>query len=154
MRRSDRQVENTDTILEIISACNCCRIGFSDNDEVYIVPMSFGFEYSNGTLTLWFHSAPEGRKITLSASSPNVGFEMDTGYDLHASDIPCSFSTSFSSVIGTGTISLVSTEAEKRRGLRLIMEHTAGTKPEDFPSIEKVAVLRLDVKSFSCKHHD
>ena len=154
MRRSDREIKDIAAILDIISSCSCCRIGFSDNGEIYIVPLSFGYEYSNEALTLWFHSASEGRKISLSASSPVVGFEMDTGYAVHLSDSPCKCSASFDSVIGTGTITIVSSEEEKFHGLQQIMKHTAGTMPEQFASMDKVTVLRLDVRSFSCKHHD
>ena len=47
MRRKDREVLEEVKIDEFIRACDCCRIGFYDkeNDEVYIVPLNFG--YSN-----------------------------------------------------------------------------------------------------------
>lgn len=43
MRRKDREVTDEAKIDEIISRCNCCRIGFNDSGEVYIVPLNFGF---------------------------------------------------------------------------------------------------------------
>ena len=47
MRRKDREVLDEIKIDEFIRNCDCCRIGFYDkeNDEVYIVPLNFG--YSN-----------------------------------------------------------------------------------------------------------
>ena len=47
MRRKDREVLEEVKIDEFIRNCDCCRIGFYDkeNDEVYIVPLNFG--YSN-----------------------------------------------------------------------------------------------------------
>ena len=39
MRRKDREITDEAKIDEIISRCNCCRIGFNDSGEVYIVPL-------------------------------------------------------------------------------------------------------------------
>ena len=44
MRRKDREVTDPVKIREIITACNCCRLGFCDKGRAYIVPMDFGFE--------------------------------------------------------------------------------------------------------------
>ena len=35
MRRKDREVTDEARIDEIISRCNCCRIGFNDSGEVH-----------------------------------------------------------------------------------------------------------------------
>ena len=43
MRRKDREITDEAKIDEIISRCNCCRIGFNDSGEVYIVPLNFGY---------------------------------------------------------------------------------------------------------------
>ena len=39
MRRKDREVTDSQKIREIILSCRCCRLGFYDNGEVYIVPL-------------------------------------------------------------------------------------------------------------------
>ena len=44
MRRKDREVTDEKKIMEIISQCYCCRLGFIDKGAVYIVPLNFGFE--------------------------------------------------------------------------------------------------------------
>ena len=43
MRRKDREVTDRGMIHEIIDRCMCCRIGFNDEGQVYIVPLSFGY---------------------------------------------------------------------------------------------------------------
>ena len=48
MRRKDREVTDEARIDEIISRCNCCRIGFNDSGEVYIVPLNFGYVKQDG----------------------------------------------------------------------------------------------------------
>ena len=47
MRRKDREVTDSQKIREIILSCRCCRLGFYDNGEVYIVPLDFGYYENN-----------------------------------------------------------------------------------------------------------
>ena len=75
MRRKDREVTDSQKIREIILSCRCCRLGFYDNGEVYIVPLDFGYYENNGRRVFYFHGAKEGRKYRLTEKSPTVGFE-------------------------------------------------------------------------------
>ena len=100
MRRKDREVTDEARIDEIISRCTCCRIGFNDSGEVYIVPLNFGYVKQDGRRTFYFHSAKDGRKIDLVKEGYEVGFEMDCGYELHPGESPCDCYAEFSSIIG------------------------------------------------------
>lgn len=178
MRRKDREIADPRTIREVIDRCYCCRIGFWDQGEVYIVPLSFGYEETEGVLRFYFHGAKEGRKIGLICETPEVGFELDTGYQLHKAEIACGHSAAFQSVIGNGRIRMVEDIEEKKKGLALLMEHSTkgaekrdgkgikGTDKEDGTadvekkawkfdqkSLEAVCVFRLDVEKLSCKEH-
>ena len=77
MRRKDREVKDYPEIIKIIDACDCCRLGFVDDKEAYIVPLNFGYETNGSDLTLYFHSANEGRKIDLVSKQERVAFELD-----------------------------------------------------------------------------
>ena len=83
MRRKDREITDFKQIMEIIDRCDCCRVGFCDDGQVYIVPLNFGYAEENGKLTFYFHGAKEGRKIDLIGKAPKVGFEMDTDHKLN-----------------------------------------------------------------------
>ncbi len=156
MRRKDREVTDFMKIENIISRCTCCRIGFYDDGEVYIVPLNFGYEAKGDTYTFYFHGAQEGRKIDLIQNNPVVGFEMDTNYALNEADIACGYSARFQSVIGTGVVSIVSEINEKRRGLSLLMEHNTGKRNWDFNEnmFNAVTVFKLEVTKMSCKEHE
>lgn len=65
MRRQDREVTDSARIREIISSCSVCRLGFCDGDEVYIVPLNFGYEEVDGKYVFYFHGAKAGRKAEL-----------------------------------------------------------------------------------------
>lgn len=155
MRRTDREITDPVKITKIITTSHCCRLGFSDNGSVYIVPLSFGHEEVGGKHVFYFHSAREGRKVNLIGAGTRVGFELDTGYQLKAADIACGFSASFQSVIGTGWISPVKDEAEKRHGLRCLMEHLSGNPEWDFSRemMDRIAVFKMEAEALSCKEH-
>lgn len=155
MRRNDREVTDPARIEDIISRCACCRIGFYDDGEVYIVPLSFGYEAKGDTYVFYFHGAREGRKLGLIRKNPRVGFEMDTDYALHEADAACGYSARFQSVIGNGVMSIVSEAGEKKRGLSLLMEHNTGKSGWSFDdrAVSAVAVFKLEVTKLSCKEH-
>lgn len=158
MRRKDREVTDPVKIEDIISHCTCCRIGFYDGEEVYIIPLNFGYEKKDDTYIFYFHGANEGRKIDLIRKCPNVGFEMDTNsavYTHGVSDIACTYTSRFQSVIGNGVMSMVSDIEEKKLGLSLLMAQNTGKREWEFDerTLNAVAVFKLEVTKISCKEH-
>lgn len=155
MRRKDREVTDQKKIDEIIRACRCCRLAFCDQGRAYIVPLNFGYEGQAGKRVFYFHSAWEGRKLELIRQTGWAGFEMDTNYKLHESEIACGYSARFQSVIGGGRVSIVETAAEKREGLQIIMRLQTGRDQWEFEDkiVEMVCVFRLEVEELSCKEH-
>ncbi len=155
MRRKDREVTDPDKIGEIIDSCTCCRIGFNDNGQVYIVPLNFGYRKKENRYVFYFHGAKEGRKIGLIRQNPQVGFEMDTNYRLHRADTACGHSAGFQSVIGNGTVHIVEDADEKKMGLLAVMEHNTGRSDWEFNEkmVEGVCVFKLEAETLSCKEH-
>lgn len=155
MRRKDREITDRETIQSVIRKCHCCRLGFFDNGSVYIVPLSFGYEEVDGTDVFYFHGAPEGRKMDCIRTGGPVGFELDTGYGLHPAETACAYSAAFESVIGTGRVSLIEGDEEKRHGLRCIMAQYVHRSDWEFSqtALDHVAVFRLEVTELSCKVH-
>lgn len=155
MRRKDREITNPETIENIIKECHCCRLGFNDNGEVYIVPLNFGYKKNGDIYTFYFHGAPEGRRVTLAKTNPVIGFELDTNYQLHTANIPCNYSAAFQSIIGTGKLQIVEDVVEKKNGLLAIMKHLTNKDDWTFSSemLTQVCVMKLEVASLSCKLH-
>ena len=156
MRRRDREVTDIARIEEVIAACHCCRVGFNDNGEVYIVPLNFGFCRENGRHVFYFHGAKEGRKIDLIAQNPRVGFELDTNYQLRTGELAGDCTARFQSVIGVGVMRFVDDHAEIRRGLTLLMEKNTGRSDWEFNEamLRAVRVFKLEVEKMSCKEHE
>lgn len=155
MRRKDREVTDRQRISEIISNCFCCRLGFNDDGEVYIVPLNFGFTEADGHYTFYFHGAMEGRKFDLIRRSKTVGFEMDTNSQLITGGIACEFSAAFQSIIGKGNISIIEDAEQKKKALEVIMGHYSEKDNWEFNEkmLRTVAVFQLEVQELSCKEH-
>lgn len=153
MRRKDREVTDEKHIAEIIHRCHCCRVGFYDNGSVYIVPMNFGCEKNESGYAFYFHGAKEGRKYELIRKSPDVGFELDTGYELREADTACGCSARYQSIIGTGNIAPVTDADEKIKALNLIMKHNTQKSGWTFDNrqLDAVCVYKLNIREISCK---
>lgn len=156
MRRKDREITDRNQIYKIMDNCPCCRLGFCDEGEVYIVPLNFGYHQVDQTMVLYFHSAKEGRKIHLINKAQSVGFEMDTHYKLKEGQTACSYSAGFQSIIGTGTISIIEDQQEKVKALQAIMCHVADKRDWQFTesALDAVCVFKVIVHKISCKCHD
>lgn len=153
MRRKDREVTDAVRIKEIVETCRVCRLGLNDDGQVYIVPMNYGYAWEGGELTLYFHCAPEGRRMSVLEKEPRVGFELDLCGDyIGEGDLPCAYGCRYASIIGSGTVEILSDPKEKLAGLKQIMRHVTG---EEFTFTEQmakgVAVLRITAAQYSCK---
>lgn len=155
MRRKEREVTDAAKITEIINSCDCCRLGFVDGDEAYIVPVNFAMTEESGKRVFYIHGAAEGRKADLVRKNGRCGFEMDTGHGLMTGDEACDYSFFYQSVIGQGKIAFVEDTAEKAEALNLIMGKYSKKSDWKFPEImlKRTGILRLEVTELSCKEH-
>ena len=157
MRRKDREVLDEVKIDKFIRGCDCCRIGFYDkeNDEVYIVPLNFGYSNIDNKRIFYFHGAKEGRKIDLISKTNKVTFEMDSNHELIVGEMAWNYSEKYQCIMGTGLISFVEDKEEKAMALNEIMFQNMGKKDWDFPEpmLNGVAVFKIEVISLSCKEH-
>lgn len=152
MRRKDREIRDKAVLLRILDSSDTCRLAFNTNGAPYIVPLNFGYRWDDA-LELYFHCAPEGRKIDLLRADNRVGFEIDTSHGLVQSDRACGWGMRYVSIIGTGTIEEIESVERKRGFLDAIMVHYGYPgKPEyDDAVFRNTTVLRLVVNSFAGK---
>lgn len=155
MRRKDREITDVEKINRIISECDCIRLGFNDDGQVYIVPLNYGYFVEAGAYTFYFHGAKEGRKIELMQKNPYVGFEMDTNTKINEADNACGHSTRYQSIMGNGYVSIVEDFEEKKKGLLAIMKQNTGKEEWQFSesAVHSVCVFKMTVEQLSCKEH-
>jgi len=154
MRRNDKEITDIDEKMNVIRKCKVCRIGLSENDMPYIVPLNYGYDFENNTLTLFFHSAKEGRKMNIIKNNNNACFEMDCDTQLIEAESACRHSYAYKSIIGFGKIILLDNMNEKIDALNKIMEHQT-EKEEVFTfaneKVRNITVYKLIVETFTGK---
>ena len=156
MRRLDRNIERIEDILSVLDRSKICHLAMVGKDnQPYVVPLNYGYEYKRGQLSLFMHCAKEGQKLDILRSNPSVCFEADSASGLISGPQACNYSQKFESVIAFGQAEIVNNFDIKLQGLRLIMEHQTGEKDWDFDtqSVSRVEVIRVTVNSITGKRH-
>lgn len=149
MKRKDKEITDRMEIESILSQARICRIGFSQNNKPYIVPMNFG--YKDGYL--FFHCAQEGMKIDIIKQNNNVCFEVDINHEITDTGIPCDWSTRYSSVIGFGKALLVKDPIEKKLALNVIVNHYSPKAKFKYSeeALNKVGIIKIETTSMTGK---
>ena len=155
MRRQDLAVTDPNEIDAIIRSCDCCRLGFADEGKVYIVPLNFGYDNTDGRRVLYFHGASEGRKLDLIKKYGCAGFEMDTNHKLNTDEVACDHSYRYKSVMGDGAISLITDRDAKAAAIQIIMTQYTGKSDWAFNEnvLTKTAVFKLEVQDLTARAH-
>lgn len=151
VRRKDREITEQTELLTIMEKCSVCRIAVQDEEGLYIVPLSFGYQMADGEMRLYFHSAKEGRKVRAFSQGASVAFEMDD-FVLVPGKTACEHGGRFCSIVGNGWIAPIEEVEAKQRALEALMQHM--TKQEWAITPEQttaVAVYELTVKQWSGK---
>jgi len=149
MRRKDREITKIDEILAIIAKCQVMRVAFVDGCKPYIVPLNFGIvKDEDENLSIYFHCAKEGKKLEIIKANNYVCFEVDCSLNIITNEKECEWTAEYESVIGSGTLTIVSDENEKEIGMTKIMEKygfsgTARYNPQVF---SRTKILKLTVK--------
>jgi len=155
MRRREKAITDRAAIEAVIKRADVCRLGLSEDGRPYIVPLNFGYEDSR----LYFHSAPEGKKIDIIRKNPRACFEVDVDLELVKAEAACDWSARYESVIGFGKAVIVEDEDSKRQGLDVIMCHYAasgtgagsGAYTYKDAALKKMVIIRVDVESMTGK---
>jgi len=152
MRRSDREITDLETIHEIVRGCLICRLGLAVDGEPYVVPISFGFDGE----AVFFHTAPQGRKIEMMEANPRVCVQFERNVELVTDDDEaCVWTFCYESVIGFGTVAELVDDREKSLGLNRVMMHYSDRNWSfDGPSMGATRVWRVDLEILTGKRSE
>ena len=153
MTKREFQITDEAQILEILDKSKVLHLGLAVNNEPYVVPMNYGYAMEDGKLTLYLHSAVQGKKLDMIRANPNVFFEMDCDRMPFEGKVPCQYGLVYSSIMGRGTARVLEDVEEKMKAMTLLMKTQAG---KDFTFNDRlvsiVAVIRVDVSEYTAKH--
>jgi len=157
MRRQDREITDINEKINIIKKCKMCRIGLSEHNMPYIIPLNYGYSFENNILTLFFHSALEGKKFDILKNNDNACFEIDCDTKLIEAEKACNYGYAFRSIIGFGKIMIVENAEQKIFGLNQIMKHqTEKETVYNFThnELKNVCVYKMIVEEFTGKQKE
>ncbi len=143
VRRSDREMTDQSEMDEILALAEYGHLAVCDGDEPYVVPMNFAALDGR----IYFHCAPEGRKVDALRVNPRACFQAEIDVELIPSPIACGWGVAYRSVVVSGRITFVESAEEKGRALTAMMKKLAGDSfSHEFTERElgAVTVLRLD----------
>lgn len=157
MRQAGRQLRSAGQLHDVVEACQTVRIACADEEGLFIVPMSFGYDWADPEeidadeprLALWVHSAGAGRKADAFDREPRVAIEMDVQDGVIAGTYACAYSYAYHSIMGTGTIHRIQGTDAKRYGLTRIMQHLA---PEASAGFTDQALARTNIYCIDIDH--
>ena len=138
MRRAEKEVKDLEQLEEILRDCNTVRIGTQDAEGMFIVPVNYGYDLTEGQLTLYLHSAREGRKAA--------------AFRRGGAATACGHSFTYRSIMGSGTIRELTEPQEKYEALNAIMRHMTGRNwemPE--PAVARVSVFAIRAERWTGK---
>ncbi|MFC2118617.1 pyridoxamine 5'-phosphate oxidase family protein [Bacteroidota bacterium] len=148
MRKKENEITDRSEIDKIIKNSDICRMGLSDENKPYIVPMNFGYKNN----CLYFHCAKEGKKIDIIRKNPYVCFEFDLVPEIIKAEKACNWGIKYKSVIGFGKAFLVKDLEEKENALRIIMSQYTEKKSEfSGESVEKTGIIIVEIESITGK---
>jgi len=150
MRRKDKEIMDRMEIEMIIGKAPVCRLGMTDGEYPYVVPLCFGYRDN----ALYFHSALKGKKLDMLRKNSRVCFEMDIGHEIKRHEQPCKWGMGYKSVIGFGEASFIEDNKAKQDALDVIMAHYSDSNgPFEYPdtALGHTVIIKVDIRQMAGK---
>jgi len=148
MRRKEKEITDKTAIESIILRSSVCRLALSEDNHPYIIPLCFGYKENS----LYFHSAPEGRKLEIIRSNKRVCFEFDIDYRIVEAQEACGWSMNYRSVIGFGKASVIDDPDEKIKAMNAIIQHYTGKPlPYSEAKLKDTVIIKVEIESITGK---
>lgn len=153
MRRKDREITDFNTIVDIIDECEIIRIGISDGDFPYIVPLNFAYTVEGTEICFYIHGAMAGKKYEMLTKNPYCSFEMDIPLKMDCLYEFKDVTMRYKSVMGKCEVEFLDGEEKQLAIDNIIMARHEETKNFDYNRdvVKRTAVAKLTVKEISAK---
>jgi uncharacterized protein len=150
LRRADREITDRILLEAILRRAGVGRLGLAVDNMPYIVPLNYVYHHN----AIYFHSAHEGRKITMLKANPQVCFEVDEHYGTVPSNKPVPHTTHYASVMVFGRASLVDDLQHKFDALQALLDKYAPGRlyrPMRLNEAEGVTVAQITIEAITGK---
>lgn len=144
-----KQRMTADEMEELLSRVLVGRLGTCKDDQPYVIPMCFTYYNEK----IYFHCAPQGRKLENMKANPKVCFQADE-HKLVPSSTPCDFTMRYRSVLVFGKARFLMDSKEKLKVLEEMMNKydiTKLAKPLDETMIHRVEIGEIIIEKITGK---
>jgi uncharacterized protein len=149
VRRKDREITKSDEMQHVLKATKYVTIALCMEGEPYLVALSHGYDQTHNCL--YFHCAPEGKKLIYAKANPKVWGQAVLDFGVTQE---CDYA--YSSVHFTGKLYLITDLNEKKHAMEVLILQVsldpeaklAKIKPE---KLESVTMGRIDINYISGK---
>ena len=151
IRRKEKEIKDIEEIKRVLGSTQYMTIAMCDNNQPYLVTLSHGYDSEKNCL--YFHCAPQGKKINILESNNKIWGQVivDYGYVQGKCD------HLYVSVHFTGRVIFIEDLEEKKHALEVMIRQLE-KNPEEVmakqmgeDSVKNVKIGRIDIKNFSGK---
>ena len=149
MRKVNQEIRDPAIMEEILSGAVICRIAMADGNVPYLLPFNYGYR----DRCIYIHSALSGKKISLLKQNNKVCFEIEQTAKVIPKEKACHWGTLYRSVIGYGTVEIITDPENKQRGLEIIMAQHGAPDLTDFEpkELKAMVILKLTINTMTGK---
>ncbi len=149
VRRQDREITDPAVMRQILRTAKSMTIALCMNNEPYLVSLSPGYDETHNRI--YFHCAPEGKKIVYMKSNNKIWGQAIINYKVKDD---CSYS--YSCVHFSGKVTLVENFQEKRKAMECMIRQLSKNPEEKLAllkseKLRKTGVGRIDIEYMTCK---
>jgi nitroimidazol reductase NimA-like FMN-containing flavoprotein (pyridoxamine 5'-phosphate oxidase superfamily) len=151
VRRKDREITNPAEMHAVLKSTKYITIALCMNNEPYLVSLSHG--YNEEKNCLYFHCAPEGKKLVYSQANNKVWGQAMLDYGVTDE---CDYA--YTSVQFSGKMFPISDLTEKQHGMEVLVRQLSKNPEAKLAKIspEKLAktmMCRIDIDAMTGKKH-
>jgi len=151
VRRKEREITNQSEMRQILKTTKYVTVALCMNNEPYLVSLSHG--YDEEKKCLYFHCAPEGKKIVYAQANNRVWGQAVQDFGVTEE---CDYA--YASVQFSGTMSLIDDLQEKIHAMTVLVRQVSLNPEEKLEKIkisklEKTMMGRIDINYMSGKKH-
>jgi uncharacterized protein len=151
VRRREREITDIDEMRMVLKNTKYVTVAFCMNNEPYLVALNHGYDQAHNCI--YFHCAPEGKKLVYVEANPNVWGQAILDFGVTEE---CDYA--YTSVHFSGNLSLITELSEKQHAMEILVRQVSinpevklsKIKPEKLAS---TTIGKININYMSGKKH-
>lgn len=151
VRRKDREITDSQALKKVLKSTKYVTISLCMDNEPYLVSLSHGYDETQNCI--YFHCAPEGKKLVFMKANNKVWGQAVLDYGVTDE---CDYA--YTCVHFSGKISLISDLSEKQHAIEVMVQQLSANpeaklakiKPE---KLAKTTMGKINIDYMTGKHH-